>query len=167
MPSSRSTMRASSEAIMPSRACGPMPPDRTQMRPSRPRSASIFSSSAWAITLRQVLAWQTTRIVLATRVGQRAIVRAAAADPRLQHLAKLWPHRIDTADRHRPAANREVVRRQLSGAYEVPLGGLTRAVSRQPLRQSEFRARLLVERRRQRLQLARLARGEPRRLAAR
>src|ERR671922_878229 len=138
MPSSRRTMRASSEAIIPSRAYGPMPPDRTRMRPSRPRSASIFSSRAWAITLRHVLAWQTTRIVLATRVGQRAIVRAAAADPGLEHLAELRPHRIDAADGHRSAANREVVRRQLTGAHEVTLGRLTRAVSREPLRQSEL-----------------------------
>src|SRR5919108_1233153 len=167
MPSSRRTMRASSEAIIPSRAYGPMPPDRTRMRPSRPRSASVFSSSARAITLRHVLAWQTTRLVLATRVAQRPIVGATAGDPGLQHFPELRAHWIDAADRHRSAANREVVRRQLSGAREVTLGGVTRTVAREPLRQSEFRPRLLIERRRQRLQPARLARGEPGRLAAR
>src|SRR5262245_17785258 len=148
MPSSRSTRRASSEAIMPSRACGPMPPDRTRMRPSRPRSASIFSSSAWAITLRHVLAWQTTRTVLATRVGQRAVIWATAADPALEHFAELRAHRVDPADRHRAPPDGEVVRRELTRTDEVTLGGLGPAVARQPLREAELRARLLVARRR-------------------
>jgi len=72
--------------------------DVTRIRPSSPRAASILSSSACAITLRHVLAWQTTSTVLATRVGERAIVRATAADPRLQHLAELRTHGIDAAD---------------------------------------------------------------------
>src|SRR5439155_17231672 len=147
--SSRSTMRASSEGIMPSRAWGPMPPDVTRIRPSSPRAASILSSSACAITLRHVLAWQTTSTVLATRVGERAIVRAAAADPRLQHLAELRTHGIDAADRHRAAPDREVVRRQLARPHEVTLGRVALAVPRQPLRQPELGARLLVQRRRQ------------------
>src|SRR6266536_5182178 len=61
MPSSRRTMRASSEGIIPSRAWFAMPPERTCTRPPASRSASIFSSRTWAITLRQVLAWQTSR----------------------------------------------------------------------------------------------------------
>ena len=56
MPTSRSTIRASSEASMPSRAYLDTPAERTRMRPLAPRSASMCSRSAWAITLRQVLA---------------------------------------------------------------------------------------------------------------
>src|SRR5215470_7529762 len=166
MPSSRSTRRASSEAIMPSRACGPTPPDRTRMRASSPRSASIFPRSAWAITLRHVLAWQTTRTVLATRVGQRAVVRVAGGPPRLDHLAEFRPHGIDAADGHGAATDREVVRCELARANEVTLGGLGPALARQPLREAELRARLLVLRRRQHLQRARLRGREPRGLPA-
>src|SRR5215510_13975346 len=61
MPSSRRTIRASSDGIIPSRAWFAMPPERTCTRPPASRSASIFSSRTWAIALRQVLAWQTRR----------------------------------------------------------------------------------------------------------
>src|SRR5215468_8441742 len=61
MPSSRSTMRASREGIIPSRAWLAMPPERTSTRSRRLRSSSICSRSTCAITLRQVLAWQTRR----------------------------------------------------------------------------------------------------------
>ncbi len=54
--SSRSTMRASSEGIIPSRAWLAIPPERTRTAPLVPRAASIFSRRTWAITLRQVLA---------------------------------------------------------------------------------------------------------------
>src|SRR5207248_8007730 len=126
---SRSTMRASSEGIIPSRACGPMPPDVTRILPSSPRAASICSSSACAITLRHVLAWQTTRTVLATRVGQRTVVRPAATHPRLQHLAELRTHGIDPANRHRAATDGEVVGRQLARADEVTFGGVALTVT--------------------------------------
>src|SRR5262244_3421592 len=125
------------------------------MRRSSPRTTSIFSSSAWAITLRHVLAWQTRRTVLATGVRQRQVVRVAARGPRLDHLAELWAHRIDATDRHRAPPDREVMRRKLAGANEVPLGGLRAALARQPLRQAEFRPRLLVLRGRQRLERTR------------
>src|SRR5260370_10028049 len=161
MPSSRSTMRASGEGIIPSRACGPMPPDVTRILPSSPRAASICSSSAGAITLRHVLAWQTTRTVLATRVGQRTVVRPATAHPRLQHLAELRAHGIDPTNRHRTAPDGEVVGRQLTRAHEVTFRGVALTVTRQPLRQPELRTRLLVQRRRQRLERPRLARPEP------
>src|SRR5262245_60582558 len=62
MPSSRSTIRASREGIMPSRAWLAMPPERTSTRSRRLRSSSIRSRSTCAITLRQVLAWQTRRM---------------------------------------------------------------------------------------------------------
>jgi hypothetical protein len=49
------------ETRLVSRAYGAMPPDRTRTS-SRPRSRSIFFSSASAMMLRPVLAWQTIRI---------------------------------------------------------------------------------------------------------
>src|SRR5262249_59658639 len=112
------------------------------MGPSSPRSTSIFSSSAWAITLRHVLAWQTRRTVLATGVRQRQVVRVAARGPRLDHLAELWAHRIDATDRHRAPPDREVMRRKLAGANEVPLGGLRAAPAPQPLPPARIPARL-------------------------
>src|SRR6266576_40336 len=124
-----------------------MPPDRTRMRPSSPWTASIFSSSACAMTLRHVLAWQTSRTVLATRVGQRAVVRSAAGAPGLDHFPELRTHGIDAADRHGAAPDGEIVRRQLARAHEMPFGRGVPALARQPLRQPELGARLLVRRR--------------------
>jgi hypothetical protein len=75
----------------------------------------------------------------------------AAGGPRLDHLAELWTHWVDAADRHRAAPDREVVRRKLAGANEVTLGGLRAALAREPLGQAELRAGLLVLLGRQRL----------------
>src|SRR5215468_5485835 len=144
MPVSRSTIRASSEGIMPSRAQLPTPPDRTRTCPATPRAASIRSRSICAITLRAVLAWQTRRTVSATRVGQRLVVGPTARRPLPQHLAELRAHGIGTAHRHRPAPDREVVGRELTGPGEVSRGRLAAAAAEEPLAQRELGARLLV-----------------------
>src|SRR5713226_5016303 len=166
MPISRSTSRASSEGIIPSRAQLPTPPEHTRTRPAAPRAASMRSRRTWAITLRAVLAWQTTRTVSATRVGQGPVIRVTRGRPLPEHPPKFRPHGIDPAQRHRPATDREVVVREIAGAGEVPGRRLGAAVAGEPFTERELRAGLLIVVRGQTLQPADLGLGEGRRLAA-
>src|SRR6185503_9108100 len=141
-----------------------MPPDRMRYGWRASRSPSIFSSSTCAITLRAVLAWQTTRrccsrALIPPRsslgVGQRAVVRVPLPHPLAQHGAELRPHGIDAAHGHGPAADGEVVRSQLAAANEVPRRRVRAPLAMEPLAEAELRARLLIGLAGQALELAR------------
>ena len=100
------------------------------------------------------------------RIRERPVVGSPRLCPLAEHRAELRSHGIDRAHRHRPAADREVVRGQLAAALEMAHGRLVAPAGPQPLAEAELRAGLLIRRGRQRLLGARFVRRERGLLAA-
>src|SRR5438552_17235976 len=106
------------------------------------------------------------RFRTARRIRERPVVGPPRLRPFAEYRTELRPHGIDPPHRHRPAADGEVVRGELTAALEMARGRLVAPARPQPLAETELGAGLLIRCGRQRLLRTRFVARERGLLAA-
>src|SRR5262249_34734751 len=79
-----------------------------------------------------------------SRAQLATVVGTSSGDPLVVEVDEVGTHRVEAADRHRAAPNREVERGKLGGALEVTLGGFRLSALVQVPGEGELGARALL-----------------------